>query len=106
MEQATNSVISTLKAYRLEASQATKVTDIYNEVSNRFAVTSGGIGEGMQRAGAALATANTSLEKSVALWTAMNEVLQNDESSATSLRFIAQRMRNTAGQPRGNGRRC
>jgi TP901 family phage tail tape measure protein len=98
MSAATNSIISTLKAYNLEADQAARVTDIFNEVSNRFAVTSGGAGEAIQRAGAALATANTSLEKSVALWTAMNEIVQDDESSATSLRFIAQRMRNTAGE--------
>lgn len=98
MEDATSSIISTLKAYSLSADQATRITDIFNETSNRFAVTSAGIGEGMQRAGAALAVANTSLEKSVALFTAMDEVIQNDESSATSLRFIAQRMRNTAGE--------
>lgn len=98
MEDATQSIISTLKAYNLTADESARVTDIFNEVSNRFAVTSAGIGSGMQRAGAALATSNTSLEKSVALWTAMNEVIQNDESSATSLRFIAQRMRNTAGE--------
>lgn len=52
----------------------------------------------MQDAGAALSTSNNSLEKSVAMWTAMNEILQDGSKSSTALRFIAQRMRNTAGE--------
>jgi len=46
---------------------------------------------------------NNSLEQSVALWTAMNEILQDGDVAATSLRFITQRMRNTAGQLRDMG---
>lgn len=65
---------------------------------NKFAVTSGDAGRAMQDAGAALATSNNSLEKSVAMWTAMNEILQDGSKSSTALRFIAQRMRNTAGE--------
>lgn len=97
-DEAMQSVVSTMKAFRIEASDSIKIIDLFNHTGNRFAVTAEGAGNAMQRAGAALAVGNNTLEQSVALWTAMNEVLQDDQSSATALRFIAQRMRNTAGQ--------
>lgn len=65
---------------------------------NEFAVSSGDIGAAMQTAGSALAASNNSLAESVGLWTAMNEILQNGDIAATSIRFISQRMRNTSGQ--------
>ena len=65
---------------------------------NEFAVSSGDIGSAMQTAGSSLASSNNTLAESVGLWTAMNEILQDGNVAATSVRFITQRMRNTAGQ--------
>ena len=97
VDQSTKSIISTLKAWNLDTSEAMRIVDIFNIVGNKFAVTSGQVGDAMQRAGAALAVANNSVEQSVALWTAMNEILQDGDVAATSLRFIAARLRNAAG---------
>lgn len=98
IDDASQSVISTMKAFNISSTDSLQIIDLYNEIGNRFAVTSGDIGKAMQTSGAALATSNNSLSQSVALWTAMNEILQDESMSATALRFITQRMRNTAGE--------
>lgn len=69
VEDANNSLISTLKGYNLEASDAMSVVDKFNEVSNNFAIDSGGIGEALQRSAASFNAANTDLSKSIALIT-------------------------------------
>ena len=64
------SLVSTLKGFKLEADQAEHIVDVFNEVSNREPISSSGIGEALQRSAASFNAANTSLEKSVALVTA------------------------------------
>lgn len=98
IDQAMQSTVSTMKAFRIGAQDSIKIIDLYNYVGNRFAVTSEDIGLAMQDAGAALASSNNSLSESVALWTAMNEITQDGSKSSTALRTISQRFRNTAGQ--------
>jgi archaellum component FlaC/DnaJ-domain-containing protein 1 len=73
IDAANESLISTLKGFQLEADQAKHIVDVFNEVSNNEAISSGGIGA------ASFNAASTSLEKSVSLVTATNSVLQNPE---------------------------
>lgn len=80
VEEANNSLISTLQGYQMVADEAESVVDKFNEVSNNFAITSGGIGEALQRSAASFNAANTDLSKSIALVTTTNEVVQNPES--------------------------
>jgi len=98
ISEASGSIISVLKAFKLETSDAMRVVDVFNEISNKYAVTSHDMGLAMADAGAALAAAGSSLEESVALWTAMNEVIQDGSKSSAALRTIVARMRNTAGK--------
>lgn len=79
IDEANESLISTLKGFKLEADQAEHIVDVFNEVSNNEAISSGGIGDALQRSAASFNAANTSLEKSVALVTATNSVLQDPE---------------------------
>lgn len=55
------------------------IVDQFNEVSNNFAISSGGIGEALLRSASALSTANNSLAESIALITAGNTTVQNPE---------------------------
>lgn len=71
-----------------------KVTDR----SNSFGVTSGNIADAMADAGAALEAAGNNFDESVALFTATNEVIQDYSKTATALRTIAARIRNTSGE--------
>lgn len=76
VEDATKSLISTLAAYKDEASGisdtdfAMDIVDKFNEVSNNFAISSGGIGEAMQRSASSLRAANNTIDESIALITA------------------------------------
>ena len=79
IDVANESLISTLKGFQLEADQAEHIVDVFNEVSNNESISSGGIGEALQRSAASFNAASTSLEKSVSLVTATNSVLQDPE---------------------------
>ena len=79
INEANESLISTLKGFQLEADQAEHIVDVFNEVSNNEAISSAGIGEALQRSAASFNAASTSLEKSVSLVTATNSVLQDPE---------------------------
>lgn len=93
IDEANESLISTLKGFQLEADQAEHIVDVYNEVSNNEAISSAGIGEALQRSAASFNAANTSLEKSVSLVTATNSVLQNPEKVGNMWRTVSARLR-------------
>ena len=76
---ASQSIISTLKGFSLEAEDATHVVDAFNEVGNNFAISSAGIGDALTRSAASLSAANNTMEESIALITAMNTTLQDPE---------------------------
>lgn len=79
-EDAADSIISTLKGFGMEASETMRIVDRFNEVGNRFAITSKGIGEALRLSASALSEGGNSLDESIALITAANEVV-NDPSS-------------------------
>ena len=91
--QATESIISTIKAFRLEASNAMRVVDEFNEVGNKFAISSTGIGDALVRSASALQGAGNSLEESIGLITAANAIVQNPESVGTSLKTLTMFLR-------------
>lgn len=93
IDAANESLISTLKGFRLEADQAEHIVDVFNEVSNNEAISSGGIGEALQRSAASFNAASTSLEKSVSLVTATNSVLQDPEKVGNMWRTVSARLR-------------
>lgn len=86
VEEATQSLISTLTAFKDEANSlsdsdfAMSIVDKMNEVSNNFAISSGGIGEALQRSASSMQAANNSLDETIALITAANTVVQDPES--------------------------
>ena len=92
VEDATQSLVSTLAAFKHEMGDmsdsdfAMSIVDKFNEVSNNFAISSGGIGEALQRSASSLATANNTLDESIALITAANEVTQNPEKVGNAMK--------------------
>lgn len=74
VEESTNSIISTMKAFGIESSDTMSIIDKFNEVGNNFAITSAGIGEALQRSASALHEAGNTIDESVALVTAANSV--------------------------------
>lgn len=79
INQANESLISTLRGYNLEAKDALSIVDKINSVANTQPIDSGGLGEALQRSAASFQAANTSLSESIALITASNAVVQHPE---------------------------
>ncbi len=70
ISDASASIISTVKAFGLEAKDAMSVVDKFNEVSNNFAISSEGIGIAVQKSGAAMKAAGNDIDQTIALATA------------------------------------
>lgn len=99
VETATQSLISTLTAFKNEAGDlsdsdfALSIVDKMNEVSNNFAISSGGLGDALQRSASSMMAANNSLDETIALITAANTVVQDPDSVGTAFKTISMRMK-------------
>ena len=80
VDAATTSLISTLKAFNVSAEDALSVVDKFDNIGNKFAISSEGIGEALMRSASSLAAAGNDIDQSIALVTAANTVVQNPES--------------------------
>lgn len=91
--QATESIISTMKAFGIEADNSMAIVDKFNEVGNNFAISSTGIGEALQRSASALYESGNTIDESIGLITAANSVIQNPEQVGTALKTLSLRLR-------------
>jgi TP901 family phage tail tape measure protein len=92
-EDAADSIISTLKGFRLEASESMRIVDRFNEVGNRFAITSQGLGEALRLSASALNEGGNTLDESIGIITAANEVVNDPSSVGTALKTLTLRLR-------------
>ena len=93
IDNATESIISTMKAFKIEAEDSMEIVDKFNEVGNNFAISSGGVAEALQRSASALAVANNTIDESIALITAGNTIVQDPTSVGTTLKTLSMRIR-------------
>lgn len=93
IDEASNSVISTMQAFGVEAKDVMSIVDKFNTIGNRFAISSGGAGEAMQRSAAAMQAAGNTIDETLALIASMNTVLQNPESVGTTLKTLSMYLR-------------
>lgn len=88
VETGSQSIISTMKAFGIEANNTMSIVDKFNEVGNNFAITTKGIGDALQVSASAAAEAGNSLDETIALITAANTVVnfvpRNYSNIATS----------------------
>ena len=99
IDGATNSIISTMKAFGIEVDDTMSIVDKFNEVGNRFAISSGGIGEAMMRSASAMAEANNTIDESIALIVAANNVIQDPDVVGTMWKTVSMRIRGAKGRP-------
>ena len=93
IDKASESIISVMKAFNIEASEAERIIDRINHVSNNFAIDSQGLGFALQRVASAMRAANNTLDETIALTTVANEIVQNPEMVAQGWRTVALRIR-------------
>lgn len=93
IDSASESIISIMKAFNIEASNSERIIDRINKVSNNFAVDSGGLGESLKRVASAMASANNTLDETIALTTVANEIVQDPVAVAQAWRTVSMRIR-------------
>lgn len=94
---ATSYIVSSIKGFNVEVDKSgesvRKVIDIFNAVSNNYAISAEGIGQALQRSSAVLTQAGNSIEQSVALITSANTTIQDPMKVGNALKTISMRLR-------------
>lgn len=93
IDQATTSLISTMKGFGIEAEDSLSIVDKFNEIGNKFAISSGGIGDAFQRSAAAFDAANNTIDESIALVVAANNVIQDPDTVGNMWKTVTMRIR-------------
>ena len=93
INDASESIISTMKAFGVEAKDVTSIVDKFNEVGNNYAISSAGVGSALQRSASALHTAGNTLDQSIGMIVAANDVAQDPESVGNALKVLSLRIR-------------
>lgn len=93
IDDASEKIISIVKAFPEFEGNAMEIVDKMNEVGNNYAISSAGIGEALQRSVGALTAANNTLDESIALAVGMNAVTQDPAKVGTSLKTLTMYLR-------------
>ena len=91
-EGSANTLIATMKAFKLEASDSEHVVDALNEVSNKYAISVNDLSTAIRKSSASMAAGNNSLEQTFGLVTAGTEILREPGRVANGLSTITARL--------------
>ena len=95
IEDATNSLVSSMQAYGYEASNSMEIIDAFNAVGNNFAISTAEAADSLTRSSAAMYAAGNDLNQTLALTAAANTFVQNPESVGNALKTLSMRIRGT-----------
>lgn len=98
IDDATTAMISMMKAYDVKVDDSMDLIDKMNLIGNNYAISTDGIATALQDSGSALVAAGNDFDKSVALVTAANSVVQDPSKVGAGLRTIALRLRGTTAE--------
>ena len=97
VDDATNTLISALQAFKTESADvgtfSMKIIDQFNEVGNNYAISTSDLADSLTRSSAALVAANNSIEQSIAMTAAANTTIQDPESVGNALKTVSMRIR-------------
>ena len=94
IEESTEGLVSTMKAFDIEANEALDgIASKINAVGNSQALSNKNIVEFLTRSSAAMKEANNTLDETIALGTAATEVTQDASSVGNALKTISMRVR-------------
>lgn len=91
--QASEFLISNMKAFVKEGLTAIQIIDKVNEVANKFAVSSGDISENIGSISSLMQSAGNSFDQILGMLTAITEVTRDASSAANGLKSITMRLR-------------
>lgn len=93
ISDASESIIATMQAFGITASDAMSIVDKFNEVGNKYAISSEGVGEALLRSAAAMEAANNTLDETIALAAAANTIVQDPQKVGTTLKTVSMYLR-------------
>lgn len=93
IDDSTDAIIASMKAYGLQVSDVTSIIDQLNAVSNKTSISTGGLADAITRSASALSLSGLSLEKSLALIVAGNEATRDSSMTGNALKTLSMRIR-------------
>lgn len=90
---ASESIIATMQAFGIAADDVMSIVDKFNEVGNKYAISSVGVGDALLRSAAAMHAANNSLDETIALATAANTIVQDPDKVGNVLKTVSMYLR-------------
>lgn len=95
---AVSDLVTVMKAYNMQDSQAMNIADMLNELGNNYATSASDLGAGLTRMASTMSMSNVSLEKSLAILTGGSEITQNSEELGNAIKVSVLRMRGQKGK--------
>lgn len=94
---AVSDMVTAMKAYQIEARNAINIIDIYNELGNKFAISSAALGEGISKSASAMHLAGADLAQTSAMLTGIGEITQDVPEAGNALKIFSMRIRGMKG---------
>lgn len=95
---AVSDIVTTMKAFNIESSNAIDIIDQLNILGNNFATSSADLGEGLQKSASAMNTAGTDLNHTLAMLTGGAEITQSAGEFGNFLKVASMRIRGMKGE--------
>lgn len=98
-------IIAQMKAFNIEAENATHIIDAVNEVSNNYAVSSSDLANNLGKVSSALAVGGNSFEEVLGMMTAITEVTRNSSTAARGLVSVQSRFNQIIDETSSTGKK-
>lgn len=95
---AVSDMVTAMKAYNIESQDASVIVDSLNKISNEFAITAAGLGQGLSRSASTMAASNATLEETLALITGISEITQSPDEAGNFLKTAVARIQGMKGE--------
>lgn len=97
-DTAVSDLVTAMKAFNIEASNAITIVDKLNTLGNKYATSAADLGEGLSRSASAMATAGTDIDKTLAMLTGGAEITQSAAEFGNMLKIGSMRIRGMKGE--------
>ena len=98
-------IIAQMKAFNIEAEDATHIIDAVNEVSNNYAVSSSDLANNLGKVSSALAVGGNSFEEVLGMMTAITEITRNASTAARGLVSVQSRFNQIIDETSSTGKK-
>lgn len=98
-------IIAQMKAFNIEAEDATHIIDAVNEVSNNYAVSSSDLANNLGKVSSALSVGGNSFEEVLGMMTAITEITRNSSTAARGLVSVQSRFNQIIDETSSTGKK-